>query len=44
MGYLRRDETYSAAPSKANTTEGKQGQIKAICPTLDLGQDLAIML
>lgn len=40
----RRDKTDYAAPAKADAHKIEKGHVKTICASLDLGQDLAIVL
>lgn len=41
---LRRYKADRATPAEAHTEEAEQGHVKAVRPSLDLGQDLAVVL
>lgn len=41
---LRRNQTDDAAPAEADTKKVEQAHVQPICSSLDLGQDLAIVL
>lgn len=41
--YLRRDDSYRAAPTKPNTEKRKKRHVETVRATLGFGEDLAVL-